>query len=264
MKKNEIYFIGGLPRAGSTLITNILKQNQQIHAEPASLLCDILSSINYSWNYFESNKNQNDKEAKLGVLNGVVNGYYAHINKPFIVDNNIKWISQIGLLESVLQKKVKMVMCVRNPAEILSSFERIRKENPLFVSQNDSVLKDNTTIASRAYYHASPEGILGNTHQKILDAVTMGYLDRLLFVDYNRFCNTPKSQTKRIYNFFELPNFEHDYNNIEQKIYNNVSEISTIHKIKPTLEKTTVNCVEYLGLNLHEQYNSQVFWNAWI
>jgi hypothetical protein len=37
-----------------------------------------------------------------------------------------------------------------------------------------------------------------------------------------------------------------------------------LHKIKPRLEKTTVNCVDYLGLDLYEQYNSQIFWDAWI
>jgi len=37
-----------------------------------------------------------------------------------------------------------------------------------------------------------------------------------------------------------------------------------LHKIKPKLEKTTVNCVDYLGLELFQQYNSQIFWDAWI
>ena len=37
-----------------------------------------------------------------------------------------------------------------------------------------------------------------------------------------------------------------------------------LHKIKPKLDKTTVNCVEYLGLDLYQQYNNQIFWDAWI
>ena len=94
----------------------------------------------------------------------------------------------------------------------------------------------------------------------------MGYIDRLLFVDYNRFCSTPKAQMKRIYDFYEMEKFDHDFEKIEQQEkYNDLAiGLPNLHKIKPTLDKTTVNCVEYLGLELYEQYNREIFWNAWI
>jgi len=94
----------------------------------------------------------------------------------------------------------------------------------------------------------------------------MGYLDRFLFVDYGRYCSSPRSQTKRIYDFFELPYFDHDFDNIEQtETYNDMSVgLPNLHKIKSKVNKTTVNFVEYLGLELYEQYNREIFWNAWI
>ena len=71
---------------------------------------------------------------------------------------------------------------------------------------------------------------------------------------------------KRIYDFFEMEKFDHDFEKIEQhEEYNDLAVgIPNLHKIKPTLDKTTVNCVEYLGLDLYEQYNREIFWNAWI
>jgi hypothetical protein len=95
---------------------------------------------------------------------------------------------------------------------------------------------------------------MGTSHRNIQDAITMGYLDRMLFIDYGRFCGSPKSQTKRMYEFFELPEFTHDYQNI---VGENMGD-------RTTLVKNTVNCVEYLGLNLYEQYNREIFWNAWV
>ena len=82
----------------------------------------------------------------------------------------------------------------------------------------------------------------------------MGYLDRMLFVDYGLYCGSPRSQTQRIYDFFELDDFEHDFNNIPQ----------LVPGVKSRIDKVSVNCVQYLGLNLFEQYNSEIFWNAWI
>lgn len=264
--KKTINFIAGLPRSGSTLISNILKQNPKIHSESVSSLSAIFGTINANWNTFEPNKEYRNDNAKIGVLKSVLDGYYSHIDREIIFDKDRGWVPLIGPVEEILQRQVKIIICVRNPAEILTSFEKLRKENPLFFTNVDSVLREGSNLASRAYYYAGPEGPLGLSHRNLKDAITMGYLDRFLFIDYNRFCNSPKSQTKRIYDFFEFSNFEHDYNKIEQtEEYNDVSiGLPNLHKIKPTLEKTTVNCVEYLGLDLYEQYNREIFWDAWI
>lgn len=266
MKDKKIYFISGLPRSGSTLITNILKQNPTIHGESVTSLCSLVATVNYNWNSIDANKEYPNNLAKVGVLKGIIDGYYSHINKSIIFDKDRGWIPLIPIIERVLEKEVKIIVCVRNPAEILTSFERLRKENPLFSTNVDVQLKEGSNIASRAYYYAGPDGALGLSHRNLKDAITMGYLDRFLFVDYNRFCNTPKSQTKRIYDFFEIPEFKHDFDNITQaEIYNDLAVgLPNLHKIKSSLQKTTVNCVEYLGLDLYEQYNREIFWDAWI
>jgi sulfotransferase len=264
--EKSMHFISGLPRSGSTLLTNILKQNPEIHGESVSSLSSIFGSINASWSNIEQNQEYNNVDAKIGVLKSIFQGYYDHIDKPIIVDKDCGWIPLIPQVEAVLGKKVKIIVCVRNPAEILTSFERLRKENPLFFTKVDSILREKSSIASRAYYYAGPEGAMGLSHRNIKDAITMGYLDRFLFIDYNRFCNSPKSQTKRIYEFLELPYYEHDFENIVQtEIYNDLAiGLPNLHKIKPSLDRTTVNCVEYLGLDIYEQYNREIFWNAWI
>ena len=264
--QKTLHFIVGLPRSGSTLLTNIFKQNPKIHGEAVSSLSALVGNINYGWNNFEANKEYTNTSAKIGVIKGVLAGYHSHINKPIIIDKDRSWISNIAILEEILQRKMKMIVCVRNPAEILSSFEKMRKNNPLFVTGVDSNLGSGSNIASRAMYYAGPGGVLGANHKNVKDAITMGYLDRLLFVDYNRLCNTPKAQMKRIYEFLELDNYEHDFNNITQEEkYNDLAVgLPNLHKIKNSIDKTTINCVEYLGLELYEQYNREIFWNAWI
>lgn len=261
-----LHFIAGLPRSGSTLITNILKQNPNIHGEAVTSLASIIGSVNASWDNFETNLEYNNEKSKVGVLSGALQGYYQHIDKQIIFDKDRGWVPLLPLVEAVMQRQVKMIICVRNPAEILSSFEKLRKENPLFFTRADKTLREGSNIASRAYYYAGPEGALGLSHRNLKDAIVMGYLDRFLFVDYNRFCNTPKAQTKRIYEFFEMPYFEHDFQNIKQdENYNDMAVgLPQLHKIKPEINRTTVNCVEYLGLELYEQYNREIFWNAWI
>lgn len=261
-----LHFIAGLPRSGSTMICNILKQNPKVHAVAVSGLATVFNSIHMNWDGVEFHKEYPNQQAKLNVLNATLNSYHEHIDKPIIFDKDRMWVSKISLIESVTQSQVKILCCVRNPAEILASFEKIRRNNPTKATLADLALGEKTSIAARAYYFSGPDGALGMAHTALKDAITHGYLDRLLFVDYNVFCNTPKAQMKRIYDFFELPEYEHEFDSIEQtEVYNDlVSHLPNLHKIKPKLEKTTVNCVEHLGLDLYNQYNSQIFWNAFI
>lgn len=261
-----LHFVSGLPRSGSTLITNILKQNPAIHGESVTSLASIFGSVNASWNNYETNQEYNNVDAKRGVLSSILQGYYQHIDKSIVFDKDRGWIPLIPMVEEILDRQMKIIVCVRNPAEILTSFERLRKENPLFFTRADQTLREGSSIASRAYYYAGPDGAMGMAHRHIKDAIIMGYLDRFLFVDYNKFCSTPKSQTKRIYDFFEIPHFDHDFKNIGQdEKYNDLAVgLPNLHKIKSEVNRTTVNCVEYLGLDLYEQYNREIFWTAWI
>jgi len=264
--EKTLHFVSGLPRSGTTLITNVLKQNPEIHGESVSSLASIFGSVNASWSNIEANQEYDNPMAKLGVMRGILQGYYSHINKPVVVDKDRGWIPLLSQLEAVLDRQVKIVVCVRNPAEILASFERLRRANPMFFTRADQQLREGSNIATRAYYYAGPEGPLGLAHRNLKDSITMGYLDRLLFVDYNRYCNSPKSQTRRIYEFLELPYFEHDFDNIPQtEVYDDKAVgLPNLHKIKSSIDRTVVNCVEYLGLDLYEQYNREIFWNAWI
>ena len=262
-----LHFIAGLPRSGSTVIGNILKQNPSVHSESVSSLCTVFNSIFMNWDDVEANKEYPNEQAKRDVLESVLYGYYKSNSKSIIFDKDRVWISRISLLEEILQRKIKMLICVRNPAEIIASFERIRRNNPIKTTLTDYTLSVKSTIASRAFFYASPEGSLGLAHSLLKDACFSGYLDRFLFVDYNKFCNSPRGQLQRIYDFFELPRFEHDLVNIEQtEVYNSMlaERLPGLHKIKPKLIKSTINCVEYLGLDLYEQYNREIFWNAWI
>jgi sulfotransferase len=264
MKTKTLHLVAGLPRSGSTMMINLLRQNPSVDGAAVSSLHSLIANVHQNWDNLEANKEYPNETTKINVLTSILEGYHSASNKEIVFDKDRMWVTKIALLESLLQREIKILCPVRNPAEILSSFEKIRRNNPTKVIASDS--GGVSTIAARCLYYSGPEGVLGLSHAAIKDAITSGYLDRLLFVDYNKFCNTPKAQLKRIYEFFEIPKFDHDFEKIEQtEVYNDLATVHpNLHKIKPKLEKTTVNCVDYLGLELFQQYNSQIFWDAWI
>lgn len=240
----NINLIVGLPRAGSSLVTNILSQNPKLSTQTNSPLYGLINLLHHEWR-------SEDVECKKRSIKGLIDGYLSVNTSDTHFDNNIFWLPMLPQLEAILDKPVKLLVCVRNPAEIVTSFERSRRSNPLAVSEIDYNTKGGASIAARAFNYAGPDGVLGKTYQQIKDSVTSGYLDRMLFVDYGLYCNSPKSQTKRIYEFFELEKFDHDFDNIP-------------NMQRKELDKTVVNCVQYIGLDLYEQYNREIFWNAWV
>ena len=260
------HFVAGLPRSGSTLLINLFKQNPLIHGQAVSSLSTALFGLAHNWDTWPAHLEQPDYLAKEGALRGLLHGYYSHINKDIIIDKDRGWVTHIALIEQLLQRPVKIIVCVRNPAEILSSFEKLRKKNTMFTLLVDQQLREMSNVPTRAEWFMADSGPIGMSYNGIYDAIIQGYQDRMLFVEYNRFCNTPRKQMQRIYDFLELPVFGHDFDNIKQDdVYNDVGVgYPGLHKIKSSLEKTTVNCVEYLGLELYERYNKNIFWSAWV
>jgi hypothetical protein len=236
------------------VISSVLAQNPKLHSNTNSVLAQVLGQLNLKW---PSNPDLSDDKVlqqKRDTLRGTIMGYYASTSSDIILDRNLGWVPLIALMEDLLQTEIKILVCVRNPAEILSSYERTRIANPAVDTAPGMSKKDRSSIASRAFYYSGPDGQLGKIHRNIQDAVIMGYLDRMLFVDYGMYCSNPRSQTRRIYDFFGMEEFSHDFQNIAP---GNPG-------VRPQLEKITVNCVQYLGLDLFDQYNSQIFWNAWV
>jgi sulfotransferase len=263
---SELYYVAGLPRSGATMMINILKQNPKIHGEAVSSVYSIFNYMHYNWDSI-ANIEYKEVESKIDVLKAILYNYHARHNKEIIFDKDLMWVTKISILEALLKKKIKILCPVRNPIEIISSFERIKRNNPLSVTMTDDINPmEATTIASRAHYFANPEGSLGKTYTYIKDAVTMGYLDRMLFIDYNKFCNAPKNELNRVYDFFELPSFEHDFENIEQnEVYDDsIRKLPNLHKIKPKLEKSVIDHAEYLGRDVYQRFNREIFWNEWI
>ena len=98
------------------------------------------------------------------------------------------------------------------------------------------------------------------------DAVTAGYLDRMLFVDYNKLMTEPKEQIDRIYAFLEEKPFAHDFSDIRQlvKSDDSVWRFPGLHDIRPVLERTSPDPIKTLGADLYMRYTRSEPWEQWI
>ncbi len=157
------------------------------------------------------------EQAKVRVLRGAIVAYFANVNRPVVVDKGRGWIGQIPFIEAVLNRKVKIIVPVRDVRDILASFEKITSRNPLKpTSQEMANPQAWETIDGRCgiWFHQNQP--VGAPYRKIKDALIKGFGDRLHFIDYDDLTAHPDRSMRGIYDFLGEPYFEHDFKNVEQ------------------------------------------------
>lgn len=124
-------FIGvtGLPRAGSTLVCQMLGQHPDIHSEGhSSPLCNAVLGMRrmVSDDQFFLSQLDNSFEASYGhltsAMRGFLRGWYHDCEKMAVVDKNRAWLHAVELLLH-LAPEARLVVCVRELGQIYGSIE---------------------------------------------------------------------------------------------------------------------------------------------
>jgi sulfotransferase len=204
-------------------------------------------------------------DAKRRVLRAVLDNYHG-TERPVVLDKDRQWIMHIALLEELLQRPIKLILPVRPIPEILASFETLRQRQPLELTGSEEALGPSSTIDSRAAYFAADGGPIGLAYNGMKDAITAGYLNRVLFVDYNKLMSAPKMQLARIYDFLEEPNFEHDLKRVEQiaKGDSRPHKFVGLHDVRGEFAKTSRSAREVLGGDVYAKYDRTEPWLGWV
>ena len=227
--------ITGLPRSGSTLLCNILNQNDKFHATTTSILPAILSEITAStcstleFKYM-LNKNKEETENRLKTaLKSFSDSWHSIHNKEIIFDKSRGWVHHTKFLNEIYPES-KMIIIVRDLRNVFASIEKQNRKTGL--------LFDNNQIQEKSIYGTadvlfSPQGLIGHCIQGIQDFFQRNFpaiiiksvhdvdavmkeinKHNVLFVKYEQLANNPVLLMKILYAFLEEKEFEHDFKNI--------------------------------------------------
>ena len=264
--KRKIYFISGLPRSGSTLLCNLLLQNPEIFASTTSSLLDLALQLRDNWGSFEGHKSNPDGQDKWNVIRSVVESYHK-TDKIIVFDKNRAWTNNIEFMEKVLGYEVKVICCVRNLEDILSSFEKLFRKNradgEIHSEFKNSKMK---TLEGRCEVWASDEGVLGRPYVHLKDAFDRGLSDRIKILPYEFFTSNPEQSMREIYNWIGITNYMHDFKNIKQVVFEDDFGYGwgdDLHKIKEGSIKPSISDSKLvLGEKLTEFYSNKEFWKT--
>ena len=122
----ELIFLGGLPRAGNTLLASLFMQHPNIAVTAHSNLVNILYHLN-NIKRGEFHKNFPDDQSINNVLDNVVDQYYSHWKEDVIIDR-APWgtLGNISLIKKYIKpKEIKFIFLKRPLKEILGSFYKM-------------------------------------------------------------------------------------------------------------------------------------------
>jgi sulfotransferase len=217
-----LHIIAGLPRAGSTLLCQVLNSNPRFHVTPTSGVLDMLKTMrgNFSTNMtFRAQNRLSIYENFRNGLKGFLDGYF--YDNEVVFDKNRAWTSNLNILDSIVQNNnTKVIWLYRDPVEIVSSIEAQYQKTILLENMDESAAPGAfMTLERRISTYTSPEGLIGFPIESLKDAIEMGFANRILFVKYYDLTNDPKKTLEMIHDFIEEEYYEYDFKNVKQSTW---------------------------------------------
>jgi sulfotransferase len=263
----QIFFQSSMPRSGSTMFQNIIGQNPDFYVTPTSGVLDMLYSARQTFNTLPETKAQDRsivEPAFLGFCSGALQGYFNAITtKEYILDKSRGW----GIYRdftNAFYPNPKIVCFVRDLKDVVCSFEKIYRDNlPLNDNLRDESQAKNTTIHKRVDEWMHPANPVGRAVERIFEIIRRGYEDKILFIRYEDFCLYPESNMVKVYDYFGLPYFQHDFDNIEQVTQEDDDAFGigkNIHTIRPKLISKQSDAKQILGQDICEWLYNTYTW----
>lgn len=195
----KLHFLSGLPRSGSTLLTTLLYQNPLIHTEGISGLCDVMWQTHQSFGGSQAIPANHRQEHAHQMVADLPARYYSDITRPVVIDKCRAWTMQpnVEMLRHYVTAEPKIVVLVRDPADIIASFKSLFERN------------------GRDDFDAS--GMAGEFNRNMVgvrSAQDANDPDTFLFVEFEDLIGDTQGELDRIYGFLGMESFDHDLSNI--------------------------------------------------
>lgn len=259
-KKANLHFISGLPRAGSTLFSAILRQNPKFHASMTSpvgvMYLNMLESISEK-NEFAMFIPQGKKPE---MLKSVFDTYYRErfAQDQTIFDTSRLWCAKVNGLNALYPNSY-IFCCVRNLAWVLDSLERKIREHPFELSKIFNFEKSDT-VYGRIEGLTAGGGLVGFAWNALREAFFGEQAHRLVLIQYESLTRDPNAVMNKLYDLIGEERFPHDFNNVQYDEPEFDARLGTpgLHRVRPKVKSESRRTI--LPTDLYERYESWAFW----
>ena len=216
----KVFFQSSMPRSGSTLFQNICGQRPDFYVTPTSATLELLFAARGNYTNSPEFKAQDTRlmqKAFAGFCKGGLHGFFDSItDKKYVLDKSRGWGVYKGFLDT-FYPDAKVICLVRNLKDVVASYENIYRKNQHLQDpvRNDSTVRG-TTVHKRVDEWMHPSSTIGRAVERIFEMTRLGYDADVLFVKFEDLCLNPESTMIKVYQYLDVPYFNHDFQDIQQ------------------------------------------------
>lgn len=263
---NKIFYNASLPRSGSTLLQNVMMQNPDIYSTPTSGVIEFILSARTLYSNVDAFKAQDPDIMREGFRSFCMSGIRGFFNgitdRPYVIDKSRGWLGNYDLIEFYSKEPPKILCMVRDLRAIFSSMEKNYRKNPdkdpMIVKVPE--LKNMTTSSRIDHFSISPP--IGPSVEWLSEILHRGLDKNILFIRFEDFTSNPSREIEKIYDYLEIPLYEHDFDKVEQLTYENdvIHGIFGDHTINPLIRPVKNDFLEILGRDQCNRLKTHYSW----
>jgi sulfotransferase len=269
----EIFFLAGLQRSGATVLSSILNQNPDLWVSPASPMLQMMINATQTFDSFE-HKDYDRGNAISNAIAAIPQNFYYDKQANYIIDKNLNWTSVNGVevAHRYINQNIKIICPVRDILDILVSFDTIINAHP--DSQQNALMDKEVlleTFPDKPMADRRADWLMkfGNDIMRCLNnmkhAMNPEYRHLFHFVEYVDLTTNPQKEINKIYEYLEIPQYNHEYQNIEDSSgisENSLTGIKNLHKVRPKLEKKSRKPEDVFLPETIQRYSGLEFWRG--
>lgn len=255
----QVHFISGLPRAGSTLTSAILRQNPRFYAGMSSPVASLFEGLIAQVSAGTELSPMVDVAQRERLLRGLFDSYYADRSEPVIFDTNRAWAAKLPTVMQLFPD-AKVICCVRDVAWVLDSLERQYRKNAFEHTRLFNNPAERSTVYTRMESLSGANRLVGFAWHALREACFSEFADRIILLEYDLLTHRPKDVFKLIYEFLGEEPYAHDFENVEYDApaFDAQLGLDGLHRVHKKVQPRPRHTV--LPPDLFERYAKLAFW----
>lgn len=217
-----IHYAIGLPRSGSTLLMNLLQQNPEIFTSSTCPTTYLLEGAKQAASnvseFIAMDQDQLNDSLTNYVKSGMQGWFSAMTNKPIVISKSRGWDRYLNFLFHAY-KDPKFIVIIRDLRDIICSFEKLSYKYPVWTIGSKDDPFHMLPFEKRIEIWCTDIGGNLGLPLKNLTHVYELMLKRpnnFFLFKFEQFNENPNRSLELMYKWLNMPNFNHDFNNIQQ------------------------------------------------
>jgi len=261
MTEKTYYFISGLPRSGSTLLSALLRQNPRFHAGMTSPVAGLMESVIAQVSAGSEMASMVSETQRAALLRGLIDSYYAEVEAPVVFDTSRAWTAKLPTLMRLFPN-TRLLCCVRDVAWIMDSLERKFRQNAFENTRLFANPGQRATVYTRVDALAGSNSLVGFAWHALKEACFGEHAAQIIMIEYDLFVRRPDEVMGLLYDFLGEAHFAHDFADVSYDAPEFDAHLGVLglHKVHPQVAPRTRKTI--LPPDLFQRYSKLAFWRT--